>query len=199
MLTTQVKPSKMHYCLLLQNWFKKLFWSASEKLNCILFWVDDETTDLSIRKQIVLAVRYVWEGTIREDVVCIRDLMETLTDIIGKDSRPTSSENADIHLSGKNTAKVICNMVLKLKLNAENMVSQSFDGASVMKSPEVGVATEIQRNFSISADYIHCLMHCTNLVAKQPNKLPTIPKQLPTKLWILCVRRHLFFIQVRKE
>lgn len=138
----------------------------------------DETTDLSIREQIVLAVRYVWEGTIREDVVCIRDLMEALTDIIGKDRRPTSSENAEIHLSGKNIAKVICNMVLKLKLNPENMVSQSFDGASVMKSPEVGVAAEIQRNFSISADYIHCLMHCTNLVAKQANKLPTIRNSL---------------------
>ena len=83
--------------------------------------------------------------------------MEALNDILKKD--PTATEDTEIRMWGENIAKIICRMVRQLKSDAHNMASQAFDGASVRRSAKLGVAAQVQRTFSISAEYIHCLMH----------------------------------------
>ncbi len=45
----------------------------------------------------------------------------------------------------------------------ENLVGQSYDGASVMSSKHAGVQAQI-KNVAKHAFYIHCSAHCLNLV-----------------------------------
>ncbi|GBM69675.1 hypothetical protein AVEN_233870-1 [Araneus ventricosus] len=102
----------------------------------------DETKDLSKKEQLSIAVRYLYDGNIHEEFLCIEEL-ETL------DAEGLSS-------------KII--NVMKDKVNFQNCIGQACDGASVVSGKHAGVNAIIKDRVAPLANYIHCFNHRLNLV-----------------------------------
>ncbi|GBN70321.1 Zinc finger MYM-type protein 1, partial [Araneus ventricosus] len=102
----------------------------------------DETKDLSKKEQLSIAVRYLYDGNIHEEFLCIEEL-ETL------DAEGLSS-------------KII--NVMKDRVNFQNCIGQAYDGASVVSGKHAGVNAIIKDRVAPLANYIHCFNHRLNLV-----------------------------------
>ncbi|XP_050057528.1 52 kDa repressor of the inhibitor of the protein kinase-like isoform X2 [Aphis gossypii] len=105
----------------------------------------DETTDVSLKEQLTLCVRFV-TGT--EKNVNLREVF--LKYIV-------------IHsLTGKDIANSIINGLNSCGIDCCNMVGQGYDGASNMAGHVKGTQKIVSENFP-KAIYVHCAAHSLNL------------------------------------
>ena len=102
----------------------------------------DETKDLSKQEQLSIVVRYVESTTIKE--------------------RFLTYFPAD-NLNAESLSKYILDTLKKYDLDPQMIVSQGYDGASVMSGNCSGVQQRI-RQVAQHAAYIHCQAHTLNLV-----------------------------------
>lgn len=102
----------------------------------------DECKDVSKREQLSIAFRYVYKSK-------------------------TFERFAGYSLASELNARALTNYITskmtKLELNSDNLVSQCFDGASVMSGCNAGVQKLVKEN-SPQAIYVHCCAHRLNLV-----------------------------------
>lgn len=117
---------------------------CSEVRNAVMFSVlVDETKDISKQEQLAIVLRYV-------DVATASIFERFLTFV--------KAEN----LNAESLTKYILDTFEYYRLDISGLVSQGYDGASVMSGKISGVQARIQR-FVPSAVYIHCNAHCLNL------------------------------------
>ena len=102
----------------------------------------DETKDISKREQLSIAFRYVKGG-------------KTIERFVGY--------TLATHLTAKSLADYITSKMSQLELNTDYLVSQCYDGASVMSGCNAGVQKLIQER-NPQALYVHCCAHRLNLV-----------------------------------
>lgn len=103
----------------------------------------DGTKDKNGREIISIAARYVKDGKPRE----------TLLDFQTCDD-----------LSAEATADVILSTMRTNGLDENKLISQCYDGASVMSGNKGGVQTIIQRELKRPIPYVHCFNHRLHLV-----------------------------------
>ncbi|XP_008179532.1 zinc finger MYM-type protein 1-like [Acyrthosiphon pisum] len=105
----------------------------------------DETTDISVKEQLALCVRYV-VGSDENVFVCERFL-----------------KYIEIHsLTGKDIASTIVNGLNSCGIDCSNMYGQGYDGASNMSGRFKGTQ-KIVRETCPKALYVHCAAHSLNL------------------------------------
>lgn len=102
----------------------------------------DETKDLSKKEQLAIVVRYLFEGNIHEEFVGL---------VVAEE------------LNAEALCTYIREVLAELKIPAESIVAQGYDGASVMSGQCNGVQEKL-RQFAKKAVYIHCYNHCLNLI-----------------------------------
>ena len=108
----------------------------------------DESKDISKREQLSIAFRYIYK-------------FRTVERFVGF---ILASE-----LNAQALAEYIFQKVSDLKLDLGNLVSQCYDGASVMSGCNTGVQTIIKKKCP-QAVYIHCSAHRLNLVLVDVSK-----------------------------
>ena len=105
----------------------------------------DETTDVSIKSQLVLVLRYV-------DGVEIKESFHGFLNITDR--------------SASGIANVILEELNKYELGSEKFVSQSYDGAPVM-SGHVGGVQKLVKDVYPNAYFNHCYAHQLNIIMKK--------------------------------
>uniref|UniRef100_A0A673HRZ6 TTF-type domain-containing protein n=1 Tax=Sinocyclocheilus rhinocerous TaxID=307959 RepID=A0A673HRZ6_9TELE len=103
----------------------------------------DETQDIKKKKQISLVLRYYYSGAIHESFLHF--------------------ESADQVNAAGLTEKIIHMLESHGLEYRDNLVGQSYDGASVMSGKHAGVQARI-KDVAKHAFYIHCSAHCLHLV-----------------------------------
>ena len=106
--------------------------------------VADETKDLSKQEQLAIVVRYVDVDT--------TSIMERFLAYVEATS-----------LNAESLSKYILDTLKLYNLDTKRIVSQGYDGASVMSGTCSGVQQRI-REIAPQATYVHCHAHCLNLV-----------------------------------
>lgn len=109
----------------------------------------DETTDVSCRAQFSIIVRYIYKNEIVERFLGFYDV---------------SSNKTAIGLSTK-----ILEVLNSCQIGKNKLVSQTYDGASVMSGSKGGVQTIIKQTHP-QALFIHCYAHQLNLVLLHSSK-----------------------------
>ncbi|CAG2222785.1 unnamed protein product [Mytilus edulis] len=130
----------------------------------------DETTDVSVKEQLSLCIRYV--DRIKSEV------REEFMGFVEPDK--TDAEN----IAGN-----ILTYLDKWGLEIEKLRGQGYDGASVMSGHVNGVQTRIRRT-SPRAYYVHCRSHNLNLVVTQSCKvvhpIRNIMDNVVQLTWFIC-------------
>ena len=104
----------------------------------------DETKDLSKQEQLAIVVRYVDVDT-TSIIECFLTYVEATS------------------LNAESLSKYILDTLKLYNLDAKRIVSQGYDGASVMSGTCSGVQQRI-REIAPQATYVHWHAHCLNLV-----------------------------------
>ena len=102
----------------------------------------DESKKISMHEQLSIAFRYVLHGKTMEIFVALTLATDLTTQYL---------------------AKFIMAKMADLEVNPEHLVSQCYDGASVMSGSNAGVHKFIKES-SPQVVYIHCCAHRLNLV-----------------------------------
>lgn len=105
--------------------------------------MEDGTKDKINRENIALAIRYVKNGKPYESLLAI--------------------ENAT-SLNAPYFVRMTLDILKSLNINCDYMLSQCYDGASVMSGSKGGVQTLIQKELNRSIPYVHCYNHQLHLV-----------------------------------
>ena len=105
----------------------------------------DGTKDKNVHEAISLCFRYVKGGKRLESCLTI--------------------ENAN-HLDASYTADLIMNVLRHNNISLENLLSQCYDGASVMSGPIGGVQKKISEKLGRAVPYVHCFNHKSHLIVK---------------------------------
>jgi len=108
----------------------------------------DESKDCSKTEQLAIVFRYVEIDTTTQHEHFLTYIIATLQ----------NSESLSAY---------ILNELDKGGLNPNNIVSQGYDGASVMSGRYSGVQTRIWAPMAV---YVHCYAHCLNLVLVDSTK-----------------------------
>ncbi|KAL4119484.1 hypothetical protein QTP88_012291 [Uroleucon formosanum] len=120
----------------------------------------DETTDISVKEQLVLCVRYV-VGSDENVFVCERFL-----------------KYIEIHsLTGKDIPSTIVNGLNSCGIDCSNMYGQGYDGASNMSGRFKGTQ-KIVRETCPKALYVHCAAHSLNLAVSTSCDIQAIRNSL---------------------
>ena len=82
-------------------------------------------------------------------------------------------------LTGKVIGKAIVKEIAKCGLSPNAAVAQSYDGASVMSSTNVGTCAYVKEHCKY-AEYYHCSAHALNLALVNASKLPVIRNMIST-------------------
>ena len=116
----------------------------------------DETTDNATQEQMALTVRYV------DKAGNIQERFKGFQMLPGKcDAETISAKVAEL---------------CKQFPNAEDkLVSQAYDGASVMSGHENGVKAKIQEKYKYAA-FLHCFAHRLNLVLMDGSRTPEVKR-----------------------
>ena len=104
----------------------------------------DETTDNSCQCQVVIVLRYIVNGDIKERFIGYTKTTEKTADVLTKIILDTL---APFNVKGK-------------------LIAQTYDGAAIMKGHVNGVRTQVQRVYP-EAHFTHCYAHQLNLVMEQ--------------------------------
>ena len=124
---------------------------ASFKKACYYSILADKMKDVSSHEQLSIVVRYV---DVETGIVHER----FLTYVEAKSQNPES------------LAAYILDTLSKFGIDHKFIVSQGYDGASVMSGQCSGVQQHI-KNEASQAMYIHCYAHCLNLVLVDSTKI----------------------------
>lgn len=142
----------------------------------------DETKDTSKKEQLSIVLRYV-------DVkACIHEHFLTYVEAID--------------LTAEGLSNLILNTLGEYQLDCNLLVSQGYDGASVMSGRCSGVQQRIQRK-APQAIYIHCYAHVLNLVLVDSVKGNQSARELFVLLELLYVfmsssKAHVIFMEKQK-
>ena len=144
----------------------------------------DETKDAGRHEQLSIVVRYV-------DVKLGKVYERFLTYVEAK------SQNAE------SLSSYILDTLSKYGLDTKHIVSQGYDGASVMSGRCSGVQ-QIIKNVAPQAMYIHCYAHCLNLVLVDTTKINTDASSFFVLLEALYVflttsKAHAIYLEKQKE
>ena len=144
----------------------------------------DETKDISKVEQLAIVVRYV-------DIKTASIYERFLTYV------PLHSLTAD------SLTKELLDTLVKYHLDIKCLVSQGYDGASVMSGSCSGVQSRI-REIAPQALYIHCNAHCLNLClvdcVKASSKATEFFISLETLyVFIFSTKCHALFMDKQKE
>ena len=102
----------------------------------------DETTDISIKKQVSIILLYVDDCAKRhEDFVSFEHTTDT---------------------TGETLYKLICRKLTEFDLDKNKVVGLGFDGAANMSGRFKGVQSCFTQDVP-QAQYVHCRAHCLNL------------------------------------
>lgn len=102
----------------------------------------DETKDISKKEQMSIILQYYYDGVVRESFLGFSEAK---------------------HLDAGSLANMIsCLEKFGLEYR-ENLVGQGYDGASVMRGNCSGVQARIKK-VAKYVFYVHCNVHCLNLV-----------------------------------
>ena len=105
--------------------------------------LEDGTKDKNQRENISIGIRYVKNGEVRESLLAI-------TTTVKLDAATFTEKTLDI-LDANG-------------LDQNNMLSQCYDGASVMSGKRGGVAARIESALQKKVPYVHCFNHRLHLV-----------------------------------
>ena len=109
----------------------------------------DETKDVSKKEQLTIVLRFV------DDNAVIHENFLTFV------------EASELNAAG--LTSYILSVLKEHRLDPENIVSQGYDGASVMSGKYKGVQQRI-KEIAPHAEYIHCYAHTLNLVLVDSTK-----------------------------
>ena len=104
----------------------------------------DETADISCKWQVVIVLRYVVEGIIKERFISFTETTEKTADVL---------------------TKIILDTLAPYNVNGK-LIAQTYDGAATMKGRVNGVSTQVRREYP-EAHFVHCYAHQLNLVMEQ--------------------------------
>lgn len=105
--------------------------------------LEDGTRDKNNRENISIAIRYVKEGKVKESLLIL-----------------TTTKKLDAETFTRETLKVL----KENNLNTDYLLSQCYDGASVMSGKVGGVSTRIQKAVKRIVPYVHCFNHRLHLI-----------------------------------
>lgn len=163
MRNTQVQRFKTNSWISLPQQILGRIVADCRKVRCYAF-VADESTDIAVKEQISVCVRFVekkdnGEHYVREDFL--------------------SFVNAD---KGTNSEALTTKFLEALNKDGpplDEMRAQGYDSASVMSGHVNGVQARIRRQ-NEKAVYIHCRAHVLNLCIVHSSKLPLIRNIMDT-------------------
>ena len=144
----------------------------------------DETKDCSKRKQLAIVLRYV-------DIESATIFERFLTYV-----EATS-------LNAESLSKYILDTLKEHGLDPQNIISQGYDGASVMSGCCSGVQQRI-KEIAPEAVYVHCYAHCLNLVLVDCTKSVSDASEFFSLLETLYVfmstsKVHTLYLQQQSE
>ena len=153
---------------------------------CFYSLMVDETKDLSKHEQMSVVVCYVDGET---EPALIRERFLTYI--------PAAT------LSAESLTKYILKALTRYDLNPQLMVSQGYDGASIMSGHCSGVQQRV-REVAPYAVYVHCHAHVLNLVLVDCVKRNSCASEFFSLLQVLYVflsssKAHVVFIEKQKE
>jgi Domain of unknown function (DUF4371) len=103
----------------------------------------DETRDSVGIENLSVVIRYVFDGKVKEELVSLTDLKQFDAEYI---------------------SNAILECLNSLGIDSKKMLSQCYDGASVMSDNRGGVQKLLQQKFGKSVPYVHCFNHVLHLV-----------------------------------
>lgn len=121
--------------------------------------LEDGTKDKNRRENIALGVRFVKDGKICECMLSIESIETTSA------------------LDAETFADTTLDSLLRYDLNPKNMLSQCYDGASVMSGKKGGVQALIQKKLKKEIPYVHCFNHRLHLVIIKAVEVVSIVKE----------------------
>lgn len=137
--------------------------SDCKKAGCYAF-IADESTDVSVKEQISVCVRFVQKGNNGRHII-----REEFLSFVDADKGTNAEALTTKFLEALNN----------LGLPLDQMRAQGYDGASVMSGHINGVQARIQRQ-NPKAAYIHCRAQVLNLCIVHSSKLPLIRNIMDT-------------------
>ena len=130
--------------------------------------MEDGTRDKNNRENIAIAIRYVKNGIVKESLLAV-----------------ISTKNVD----AATFTEVTLNSLTENNIDLSRMLSQCYDGASVMSGKISGVATRIKNKLNRIIPYVHCYNHRLHLVV-----IRTISEMTFIRLFFdQCIMLHEFF------
>ena len=127
--------------------------------------VVDETTDVSHKSQLSIALCYNYNCTRREDFVGFLDLHETCySDSIG---------NFEPTIKGETLGNVVLDFLRSLGLDLENCVGIGTDGCAMMVSEHCGAVKEVQK-VAKNALRCPCFNHALNLSMSKTSSIQSV-------------------------
>ena len=141
----------------------------------------DETKDCSKKEQLAIVLRYV-------DVEAVKLFEHFLTYV--------EATSLDAH----SLSEFILNALRKNGLDPECIVSQGYDGASVMSGRCAGVQQYVCEIVP-HATYVHCYAHCLNLVLVDSTKRVSEASDFIETLYVFLSRSvtHAIFLKKQSE
>ena len=143
----------------------------------------DETKDCSKQEQLAVVLRYVDDKAVIHEKFLTYKLATSLT--------------------AESLAAFLVETLREYQLNPENIVSQGYDGASVMSGKCSGVQQRL-RELAPSAIYVHCCAHVLNLVLVDCAKVVQSAREFFCLLeqiyvFISTTKCHVVFMAKQKE
>ena len=114
----------------------------------------DETTDVSVKEQLTICLRYV-----RDDSICERFF-----------AFPEATD-----LTGAGLAAQLLAILTDAGIPFSGLVGQGYDGAAAMSGHKSGVQKHIREKCP-AAMYVHCKSHCLNLCLMKAGQVTGIKK-----------------------
>lgn len=120
--------------------------------------LSDATTDVSIKEQMCIVLRYVKDGNIHEDFVGFNDLQES---------------------TGRAIANNIMRTLTEFGLDLRKLRGQGYDGCATMRGHNNGVQACVRESYPLAV-YTHCASHVLNLVIVHASKFQDIANCVAT-------------------
>ena len=135
--------------------------------------LEDGTRDKNNRENVSIGIRYVKEGKVFESLLGIYTTKK---------------------LDAKTFTELTLDILEKNNIDTSRLLSQCYDGASVMSGKKGGVAALIQISLNRIVPYLHCYNHRLHLIVVKMVSEITVVKQFFDQ----CILLHYFFQQLQQ-